>query len=52
MIQCFGGWCRKREQCAHYWAPIGRAYSERLCDKGRDEPEPMREPARIPVVPA
>jgi hypothetical protein len=47
MIQCMGGWCAKRSECAHYWAAPSRAISERLCDKAREEPEPMRRP--IPI---
>lgn len=41
IMQCMGGFCRKREQCAHYSAPpiAGRAPVERLCPPGKDEPE-------------
>jgi hypothetical protein len=45
IVQCMGGWCKKREQCAHYWAPKikNRAPIDRLCGKGVDEPEPIPE---------
>ena len=38
--QCMGGWCRRRESCAHYSAPPtpGLNAAERLCEPGRDEP--------------
>jgi hypothetical protein len=41
IVQCMGGWCKKREQCAHYWAaPLRmRAPVERLCEPGHDDPE-------------
>lgn len=45
MIACMGGFCGKREGCAHYHAPArpGRQPIERLCDKGEDKPRPMDE---------
>jgi hypothetical protein len=38
-----GGWCRERDNCAHYHANglPGRQPVERLCDKRRDQPEPV-----------
>lgn len=49
IVQCLGGWCRKRDECAHYWAPTSRSISERLCPKGIEDPEPMRGPVNQPV---
>jgi hypothetical protein len=33
LTQCMGGWCQKRERCAHYGAPMrfGREPIERMC---------------------
>lgn len=33
LSQCMGGWCKKRERCAHYEAPMrfGREPIERMC---------------------
>ena len=44
IVQCMGGFCQKRQQCAHYFAPglQGREPIERLCAPGHDEPEPIR----------
>lgn len=42
MIRCLGGWCVSRDRCAHYWQD-GDTWSERLCDKNLEEPEPIRE---------
>lgn len=38
--QCMGGWCRKRQACAHHHAPTHPDMPpvERLCAKGIDEP--------------
>lgn len=40
IVQCMGGWCTKRDKCAHYVAaPInGREPVERLCGDA-EEPE-------------
>ena len=40
IIQCCGGWCRSRDNCAHYLAPAieGRNPVERLCGPV-EEPE-------------
>lgn len=35
MIACMGGWCTKRDQCAHYYAE-GSEPAERLCLRGAD----------------
>ena len=42
--QCMGGWCKQRGNCQNYVAPpvFGVTPVERLCPKGRDEPEPIR----------
>ena len=42
MIQCMGGWCRSRNECAHYVAPPikGMAPRERLCGE-QEQPEPI-----------
>lgn len=42
---CMGGWCAQRDHCAHHIAPVQRVVvSERLCERGREQPEPvMRE---------
>ena len=41
--QCMGGWCTRREKCAHYWAPKQRNVppSERLCSNGKEHPMPV-----------
>jgi hypothetical protein len=46
-VQCLGGWCKRRESCAHYHAPPLQDHepSERLCPPGEDQPEPIK-PAR------
>jgi hypothetical protein len=33
---CMGGWCAKRDWCAHYHAEDRRAPAERLCRPGQD----------------
>lgn len=43
IVACMGGWCRRRNSCQHYHAERSQAVSERLCEKGRDEPESMRD---------
>lgn len=40
-VACMGGWCAKREACAHYHAQDRRYPIERLCG-AHDEPEPIR----------
>lgn len=40
VVACMGGWCNKRQECAHYWSK-STARSERLCERGKDEPMPM-----------
>jgi len=44
MPQCMGGWCRQRNNCRNYTAPLQHGVEpvERLCPKGQDEPEPIR----------
>lgn len=44
IVQCMGGFCQKREKCAHYHAPQtpGRQPVERLCEPGKDEPETLK----------
>lgn len=32
---CMGGWCNRRENCAHY-GPLDKEPSERLCKGGID----------------
>lgn len=37
--QCQGGWCTRRERCAHYHAPM-LAYlrpADRLCEPGQSD---------------
>jgi hypothetical protein len=41
-VACMGGWCRRREACAHYWADAPVAVSERLCAPGEDDPQLLR----------
>jgi hypothetical protein len=43
IVQCMGGWCKKREQCAHFWARRMnyRKPVDRLCGKFVEEPEPI-----------
>lgn len=41
IVACMGGWCRQRERCAHHHS-ASRVISERLCERGFDDPEPMR----------
>jgi hypothetical protein len=50
LVPCMGGWCKRREACAHYVAPTlpGREPSERLCPPGEDQPEPIK-PAKVPA---
>lgn len=50
ILQCMGGWCTKREHCAHYHAPPVPLLSpaERLCGQF-DTPEPL--PDSKPVAP-
>jgi hypothetical protein len=34
---CLGGWCARRDACAHHVSPTNRADpAERLCDRGND----------------
>jgi len=44
MVQCMGGFCKQRGNCRNYVAPptAGVDPVERLCQKGQDEPEPIR----------
>lgn len=44
IVACMGGWCRRRNSCAHYHAPHHIAIAERLCEKGNDDPESVRYP--------
>lgn len=44
IVACMGGWCRKRDECAHYHSR-SRIRSERLCERGKDTPEPIRKPS-------
>lgn len=46
IVACMGGWCRRRNSCAHYHAPHHIAIAERLCEKGNDDPESVRKPER------
>lgn len=49
--QCMGGGCLQRDRCAHYFAPkVGmQPPAERLCQRGRDLPVPIKwAPARWP----
>ena len=41
LVQCMGGHCGQRDRCAHYTAPevTGIEPSERLCERGHEEPE-------------
>lgn len=43
IVACMGGWCHVRDRCAHHHSP-SRVVSERLCERGREEPEPMLMP--------
>ena len=36
LVACMGGWCRKREHCAHFHAIDRSSPSERLCMPGQD----------------
>jgi hypothetical protein len=51
--QCMGGWCLMRGRCALYHArPNGQPPVERLCEKGKDQPEPVKpNPAPVRVLP-
>jgi hypothetical protein len=40
IVACMGGFCPVRDRCAHYHA-VSRTVSERLCERGREEPEPI-----------
>ena len=42
--QCMGGFCGSRGDCRNFWAPkmAGVEPVERMCQKGREEPEPIR----------
>jgi hypothetical protein len=51
IAQCMGGWCRKRESCAHYRAPEGGALIERICEKGQEMPVKV-DMQKAEVVPA
>lgn len=43
LTPCMGGFCLKRQDCAHYHAnPWRQQPAERLCGRGKDDPEPMR----------
>ena len=42
IIPCMGGWCPRREQCAHYHSTAQMYPAERLCPKDSEYPEPMR----------
>lgn len=44
IVSCMGGWCRKRDECAHYHSR-SRVRSERLCERGKDTPDPIRKPS-------
>lgn len=43
ILQCMGGFCGRREACAHFHAPEipGREPAERLCGRGDEDPQPM-----------
>ena len=43
-VPCMGGWCRRRDECAHYIGPHahGLKPAERLCAPGFDDPELIR----------
>jgi hypothetical protein len=43
MKQCQGGFCKVREDCAHYHAPAVRWQepANRLCPAGEDKPHPI-----------
>ena len=43
---CMGGFCRKRDRCAHYHADDRREPAERLCMPGADGVG-MQEPVRF-----
>lgn len=35
---CLGGWCQRRDKCAHYADPTARHNpAERLCDRGSED---------------
>ena len=42
MIHCMGGWCQVRDKCAHHVEAPRTTVSERLCEKGNEQPEPLR----------
>lgn len=33
---CKGGWCLRRDYCAHYLASPTKTAADRLCEPGRD----------------
>lgn len=37
-----GGWCTRRDQCVDYHRR-GDVVSERLCERGKEDPSPMRD---------
>jgi hypothetical protein len=51
MTQCMGGWCTRREKCAHYWAPrIPMAPpAERLCSSGDEVPTECNPVVTVPA---
>lgn len=42
MIACMGGWCRQRERCARYVSGASTHPVDRLCERGSEQPEPLR----------
>lgn len=34
---CMGGWCRRRDSCAHYVTDDRRVPVERLCEPGQSD---------------
>lgn len=53
-MQCMGGFCGRREACAHFHAPEipGREPAERLCGRGDEDPQPMQRHERVMARPA
>lgn len=48
MTSCMGGWCNQRANCRRYVSLSIEEPVERWCEKGRDDPVPLRNGERQP----